>query len=129
MNELNNTATFSGNYKNIPITITSNTSIVNIVEGLKLIKEANKKNWSTGNLTYTITLENQTEETYNEAKITDVINTKLVDYVKGSVKINNIEATEDEASYDEETHTLTINLNEIAASSRTTVTFLVKKKT
>ena len=43
MNELYNTVTSNGNYNNIPTTLTSNTSIVNMVEGLSILKEANKK--------------------------------------------------------------------------------------
>lgn len=46
MNELNNTVTATGNYNNIPTSLTSNTSIVNMIEGLTLTKDADKKNWS-----------------------------------------------------------------------------------
>lgn len=128
MNELNNTVTAVGNYKSIPTSLTSNTSVVNMIDGLILTKNADKKNWGSGNLTYTIELDNQADDSYTDVKITDVINTTLVDFVNGSVKINDVEATPEEASYDEGSHTLTINLNEVAASSRTTVTFLVAKK-
>lgn len=43
MNELNNTATSIGNYNNIPTSLTSNVSVVNIIDGLSLTKEADKK--------------------------------------------------------------------------------------
>lgn len=43
MNELNNTATSLGTYNNIPTSLTSNTSVVNIIEGLTLTKDADKK--------------------------------------------------------------------------------------
>ena len=128
MNELNNTVTAVGNYKSIPTSLTSNTSVVNMIDGLTLTKNADKKNWGSGNLTHNIELDNQADDSYTDVKITDVINTTLVDFVNGSVKINDVEATSEEASYDEGSHTLTINLNEVAASSRTTVTFLVAKK-
>lgn len=127
MNELTNTVTAVGNYNNIPTQLTSNTSVVNIIEGLTLTKDADKKNWSSGNLEYKITLDNQAEESYTNVKITDEINTTLVTFIKGSVKINNVTATESEASYDDAKHTLTINLTEVAPTSRTTVTFLVEK--
>lgn len=55
MNELNNTASANGTYNNIPTSVTSNTSVVNMIEGLTLTKEADKQNWSSGDLTYTIT--------------------------------------------------------------------------
>ena len=57
MNELNNIATAVGNYNNISTSLTSNLSVVNIVDGLILTKDADKKNWSSGNLTYTIEIE------------------------------------------------------------------------
>lgn len=43
MNELTNTVIAVGNYNNIPTQLTSNTSIVNMIEGLSLTKEADKK--------------------------------------------------------------------------------------
>ncbi len=45
MSELNNTATPIGNYNSVPTSLTSNTSVVNMVEGLSLTKEADKDNW------------------------------------------------------------------------------------
>lgn len=129
MNELNNTVTAVGDYNNIPTQLTSNTSVVNMIEGLSLTKEADKKNWGNGNLKYTITLINDAEEDYTNVKITDEINTTLVNFINGSVNINNVPATETQAKYEEASHTLVINLDLVAASSRTTVTFLVEKKT
>lgn len=128
MNELTNAVTSVGNYNSIPTQLTSNTSVVNMIEGLSLTKEADRKNWGNGNLKYTITLDNQAEEAYTNVKITDEINTTLVNFIKGSVKINDIDATEDQASYNDTSHTLIVNLDQVAASSRTTVTFLVEKK-
>lgn len=90
MNELNNTATSVGNYNNISTALTSNTSVVNIIEGLTLIKEADKTNWSGGNLKYTITVNNQTDKTYEKPVITDVIDTDLVEFINGSVIITEL---------------------------------------
>lgn len=128
MNELNNTVTSTGSYNNIPTSLTSNTSVVNIIEGLTITKDANQKNWSSGLLTYTITIKNETEQPYVEPIITDVIDTKLVEFVNDSVKINDIEATSEQSSYDEGTQTLTIKLDEIAKTSETIIKFSVKKK-
>lgn len=41
MNELNNIVTSTGSYNNIPTSLTSNTSVVNIIEGLTITKDAN----------------------------------------------------------------------------------------
>ncbi len=98
-----------------------------MIEGLTLTKDADKKNWGSGELTYTITLENQTDTTYVNPIITDVIDNGLVKFVTGSVMINDIAATEDEYSYNEASHTLTVNLKDIVAGSTTTLTFRVEK--
>lgn len=56
MNKLSNLVTVEGNYNNILTELTSNTSVVNMIEGLTVTKEADKQNWASGNLTYTITI-------------------------------------------------------------------------
>ena len=128
MNELNNTATAVGNYNNISTSLTSNTSTVNIIEGLTLTKTADKINWSNENLTYTLTIDNQTDNNYAKPVITDIIDNTLVDFIDGSVTINGVEATKQQYNYDNANHTLTIKLDDVTPSSNTTLTFLVKKK-
>ena len=128
MNELNNTVSAVGDYNSIPTSITSNTSVVNIVEGLSITKTADKQNWSGGELTYTVEIKNDAESAYENPKVIDIIDTTLVDFVKGSVTINGKKAEESEYSYVEDTHTLTINLSTINPSSSTTLSFQVTKK-
>ena len=128
MNELNNTVTSTGSYNNIPTSLTSNTSVVNIIDGLTITKEADKKNWGSGALTYTITVKNDTETPYTNCVITDIIDTTLVDFVTDSVTINGATATQDKYSYNNDTHTLTITLDDVAENSSTTATFRVTKK-
>lgn len=128
MNELANTIKATGTYNNIPTTLTSNTSVVNLIEGLTLQKEADKQNWLDGLLTYTITLTNSTENDYKDTQLIDTINTSLVAFVPASVTINNVSATEKQYKYEEENQTLTIQLDTVTASSEIKVTFKVKKK-
>lgn len=128
MNELNNTAVSSGNYNSVPTALTSNTSVVNLVEGLSITKEADKKNWSDGYLTYTITVDNQTEMPYENTVITDEIDASLIDFVDGTVLINDKAATSRDYNYNQATHTLTINLGTVAQSAEGVVKFSVKKK-
>ena len=128
MNEVNNMATSSGTYDSIPTSLTSNTSVVNLVDGLTLTMDADKKTWVSGYLTYTITLDNTTGKAYLKPIIKDEIDTSKIEFVTGSVKINGVEATEGQHSYDDSTHTLTVNLDDVAQSSTTIVTFSVKKK-
>lgn len=128
MSELNNIATAVGNYNNISTSLTSNLSTVNIIDGLILTKDADKKNWSSGNLTYTIEIDNQTDTAYMQPIITDIIDNSLVEFVEKSVTINGAVADESKYSYNNDTHTLTIELDDISPLSKTTVMFLVKKK-
>ena len=128
MNELENTVTSVGNYNNIPTTLPSNTSKVNIISGLTLTKEADKQNWSGGYLTYIITIDNQTNQNYASPVITDIIDTTLVEFVPDSVTIDNVKAPQEKYSYNDATHTLTINLDDVTPSSSTTLTFQVEKK-
>lgn len=128
MNELSNSVTAVGTYNNIPTSLTSNTSIVNLIDGLTITKVADKQNWIDGFLTYTVTIDNKTNTSYLNPVITDVINTTLVDFVEDSVTINSSPASSSEYSYDSDTHTLKITLAEVAANTDTTITFRVKKK-
>lgn len=128
MNEANNTATVNGNYNSIPTSLTSNTSVVNLIDGLAILKAADKKNWSDGYLTYTITVSNQTNSAYENPVITDVIDTTLVEFVAQTVVINEKSATSSEYNYNNDTHTLTINLSTVEASTVSIVKFSVKKK-
>lgn len=128
MSELNNTAPSIGNYNSVPTSLTSNTSVVNMVEGLTLTKEADKDNWVSGYLTYTITLDNATDTTYEKPIITDVLDNTLVEFVNDSVTIDGVKADQSKYKYDEASHTLTVNLDDVTPSGSTTLMFLVTKK-
>ncbi len=128
MNELSNAVTGSGSYEGTPISVTSNTSIVKIVEGLTLVLAADKKYWKDGNLKYTITLNNATDVKYETITISDVIDTKYISFVDGTIEINGAKAQASEYNYDEVSHTLTINLDGVEPQESTTINFEVKKK-
>ena len=128
MNELYNTVSSVGNYNNIPTSLTSNTSVVNMIEGLTLLKEADKQNWSDGYLTYKITLDNTTDKSYDSPVITDVIDNSLIDFVEDSVTIDDVKADASKYNYDSDNHTLKITLDKVDASSKVVITFNVKKK-
>lgn len=128
MSELNNTVVVQGNYNNIPTQITSNTSVVNIIEGLTLSITADKQNWVSDNLTYTITLENKAELTYTTAVVTDTIDTDLVTFIDGSVEIDDAKAQPSEYNYNADTKTLTITLGDVPKDTTKKILFKVKKK-
>lgn len=125
---LNNTATVLGTYNEIPTTLTSEVLVTTLLSGLTVTKTADKEVWADGNLTYTITVDNQTTETYTSPVITDILDKDLVTLLTDTIKINETIATTSDYQYDEATGKLTVNLSDIAPSSKTTVTFQVAKK-
>lgn len=127
-NQLSNTASAVGAYNGLPTSITSEAVAVTLVSGLTITKTADKLSWADGNLTYTITINNQATETYTAPVITDIIDTSLVDFVEDSVYINGTKAQTSQYTYDTEANTLTINLADITPSSTGITTFQVKKK-
>ncbi len=124
--ELRNTVAAKGNYNSIPTAITSVASVVTMVEGLSITKTADKLVWADGELTYTIVITNDADQTYENVVVTDILNTTLVELVDKSVTIDSVQATTGEYEYND--GTLTVNINDIVASESKTVTFKVTKK-
>lgn len=126
--ELKNTVSATGNINEIPTSINSVASVVTMLNGLTITKEANKAIWADGLLTYTITITNQTTLPYVKPVVTDIFDTTLIDFVTDSVTIDGVKATAEEATYDIATGTLTVNLSDIEAAGTKTITFQVTKK-
>lgn len=126
--ELTNTIRAVGNYNNIPTAITSDALVVTMVSGLTITKTADKSIWADGALTYTITINNQSTQSYTSPVITDVLDTSLVVFTPDIVTIDGVKATSSKYTYDESTSTLTVNLEDLAAAATKTITFQVTKK-
>lgn len=126
--QLSNTATVLGQYNSIPTSISSQALVVTMIDGLTVTKTADKMIWADGVLTYTVLVDNKATESYTSPVITDILNTTLVSFVAGSVTIDGAKAEEGKYNYNEDTGTLTINLEDIAPSSSSTITFQVEKK-
>lgn len=126
--ELSNTVRAVGNYNNVPTSITSAVSVVTMISGLTITKTADKPVWADGNLTYSIVINNQAEKDYVTPEITDVLDSNLIEFVPESVTVDGVKAETSSYSYNEGTHTLTINLDDITSGKSKTVTFQVKKK-
>mgnify|MGYP006929166952 FL=1 len=75
------------------VSLTSNTSVVNIVEGLTLVKDVDKK-WTNGILTYITAINNQADVTYVKTIATDIIDISIVEFIPDSVIINDVWATQ-----------------------------------
>lgn len=126
--ELTNTVTVGGNYNDIPTSISSEAVVVTMLDGLTVTKSADKRVWADGALTYTVEVNNETTVNYTEPVITDTLNTTLVSFVAGSVTINGEKMDESKYTYSDATGFLTINLDTISPSSKSTITFQVTKK-
>ena len=125
---LSNTVSALGNYNDVPTAMASEAVLVTLLDGLKITKTADKPVWADGVLTYTIVLTNDETKPYTAPVVTDIIDNTLVDFISGSVMIEGVAATDDQYSYNENTHTLTVLLDDIAATSTRTIAFQVKKK-
>lgn len=125
---LSNTVSALGNYNDVPTAMASEAVLVTLLDGLKITKTADKPVWADGVLTYTIVLTNDETKPYTAPVVTDIIDNTLVDFISGSVMIEGVAATDDQYSYNENTYTLTVLLDDIAATSTRTITFQVKKK-
>lgn len=125
--EILNTASAVGTYNGLPTEITSEAVAVQMIDGLTITKTADKQSWGNGLLTYTITIQNVATESYGAPVVTDVIDTTLVKFVSDSVYIDDTKAESTQYTYDDTTHTLTINLTDIPASGSKKITFQVSK--
>ena len=127
INELNNTANVSGTINGQTTTLTSNTLEVNVINGLTAVKSADQTSCADGELTYTLTINNTTGQTYTSPVITDTLDTTLVTFVPDSVTINGSTATSSQYTYNNSNGLLTVNLSDIATGGTATVTFKVTK--
>ena len=127
MNELSNIASAVGTYNGLSTSISSEALVVPLISGLTITKTADQVSWANGPLTYTITIDNQATENYENPVITDVIDTTKASFIHDSVYINETKATSEQYSYNAENSTLTINLSTITPTATTKVTFQVEK--
>lgn len=123
--KLSNIATIIGNYDSIATALTSEAVITSLISGLTIVKTADKENWASGYLTYTITITNNAEKPFETPKITDTLKTSLITLVENSVKEGE---TTKEYDYDATTGILSVQLETIDVGQSTEITFQVQKK-
>lgn len=127
-NQLTNSVTVVGTYNNLSTSLSSEAVVVAMISGLTVTKTADKMSWADGLLTYTITVENQTNTDYVNPVITDVLDGTLVEFVTDSVIINSKKAEASQYQYNADTYTLVVNLEDVKPSESTVVVFQVTKK-
>ena len=71
-----------------------------MIAGLTILKTADKQNWASGNLQYTITITNGAQNAFETPTITDILDSTLIKLVKDSVEVDGkkVEFTFDETS-------------------------------
>ena len=122
--KLTNVADVTGTYDSIPTTLTSEAIITDLISGLTIIKTADKQNWATGNLTYTVTITNAAENAFEKPTFTDILDPTLIKLVDNTVEVN---GSTTEYTYDSVTGKLSIELETIATEGSSTITFQVQK--
>lgn len=120
--KLSNIANVRGTYDYILTTLTSEAVITEMISGLTILKTADKKNWASGNLMYTIT--NGAENPFETPTIKDTLDPALIKLVENSVEVNGEKA---EYNYDPETGELSVVLETIAVGANSVITFQVQK--
>lgn len=122
--KLSNIANVTGTYDSIPTTLTSEAVITEMIAGLTILKTADKQNWASGNLQYTITITNGAQNAFETPTITDILDPTLIKLVADSVEVDGKKANYD---YDEATGELKIVLDTIATETNSVITFQVQK--
>ncbi len=122
--KLSNIANVTGTYDSIPTTLTSEAVITEMIAGLTILKTADKQNWASGNLQYTITITNGAQNAFETPTITDILDPTLIKLVVDSVEVDGKKANYD---YDEATGELKIVLDTIATETNSVITFQVQK--
>lgn len=122
---LSNSASVTGTYDSDPLTLESNAVVTSILKGLTIRKDVDKQKWATGPLTYTITVENNADNEFENTTLVDILDPNLISLVANSVQVN---STTTQYTYEEDTGKLSINLGTIAVGDTSVITFRVQQK-
>ena len=69
------------NYNSVPTILTSEAVITEIISGLTIVKVADKQNLASGNLTYTVTITNNSDNDFELPVFTDTLASALIKLV------------------------------------------------
>lgn len=122
--KLSNIANVTGMYDYIPTTLTSEAVITDMIAGLTIVRGADKQNWASGNLIYTITITNSAENAFENPTITGILEPTLIKLVDNTVEVDGKTA---QYMYDDTTGELKITLDTIAKDASSIITFQVQK--
>jgi uncharacterized repeat protein (TIGR01451 family) len=119
---LTNLVSVTGDYGVIPTELVSDPVVVQVVNGLTIMTTVDQQIWATGNLTYTVTIENGAEEDFTTPVFTNELDTLQVTLVENSVQVDDIDA-----AYNYTSGILSIDLPTIVVGESVTITFQVQK--
>jgi len=118
-----NSVALNGTYDSLPLDVDSNILSTLIISGLTVTKSSDRAVWLSGNLTYTITVDNQADEDYATPTLTDTIDITQVALVENSVMVGGVVTA---YTYDDLTGLLTVVLPTIETGETLEVTFQVE---
>lgn len=129
INELINIATSVGDFDGLSTQMDTEAVVTQLVDDLSIVKTASRQSWATGELTYTITIDNQSSTLpYETPVVTDTIDPAKATLVDGSVTINGTPATTPEDyTFNAITGLLTVNLPSVDAASTAVIEFEVNR--
>ena len=122
--KLSNIANVTGTYDSVATALSSEAVITSMITGLTIVKTADKQNWASGLLTYTITVTNGAEKAFENPVITDTLDPTLIKLVEDTVQVNGAKA---DYTYDADTGLLTVTLETVATEGKAEITFQVQK--
>lgn len=82
-----------------------------MIAGLTIVRVADKQNWASGNLMYTITITNSAKNAFENPTITDILDPTLIKLVDNTVEVD---GKTTQYIYDDTTGELKITLDTIA---------------
>lgn len=124
---LTNNASAVGSYNGAQsVSVAAQESSVLMVTELSVAIDATPKVWASGNLVYTISVENRASLPYESLIVSDAIDITQVQLIESSVVISDETAT---YAYDETIGILTVNLPVVNPGEITTIDFSVQKLT
>ncbi len=97
-----------------------------LLSGLNIEKAADRDVWTSGALTFTVTITNEEALSYTDVTLAEELDPALVTLVPGSARVNGVPAP---ATYDEQSGLLVIALaGGVAPGAIVSITYQVQKK-
>jgi len=124
MDSVSNTGIINGTYNSLPLSVTSNAVVTQLLSQITLVKSADKQIWADGELTYSVTITNNEAEAFSDIVFTDILDITKMTLVANSVQFNGSDIA---YTYDGASGTLSVDIPTLETTESGTVTFRVSK--